>query len=457
MGSEAGAGRLSSVNPLFRQACSAAARYALVLRAVRGVLALVLFVATGAARADCLWNSGAFDHRTAQTSVVGQYGEQETADDIYIQPQQVCRVDRITVTLIGDSIIPKARLRIYDDCNGAPGNQLYTLDSTQFTDTGQVYSGFRVFTVEFDPVNLWLQGGPLGKSFWVSVMGVAATPNDLWYWGSAGGGSVVIGLPGKYRFVSAGMPNWTSVADLGCGCTDFMLKIDGECCGILWDGGGPDPAVVGASSIITGASGGSFDTRAADDFNTPTCRDVTVCYLQAVMYSNCSPMRGRFEIYANDCQLPTGTPLFTAAFSYVRDLGYAVTIGGTSLRAYQVELYDPGWVLPAGKIFWLSAVGQGGGSLQQKAYFAISSPVCSVCSTKLNSAAAQGPAISGGVWAPLSQTLGQPRDLSFVIGVRDYLGQGAGLPTCPGDFNHDGVINSQDIFDFLTAWFSGCP
>jgi hypothetical protein len=29
-------------------------------------------------------------------------------------------------------------------------------------------------------------------------------------------------------------------------------------------------------------------------------------------------------------------------------------------------------------------------------------------------------------------------------------------PPCPADFNHDGTVNSQDYFDFLTAFFNGC-
>jgi hypothetical protein len=28
---------------------------------------------------------------------------------------------------------------------------------------------------------------------------------------------------------------------------------------------------------------------------------------------------------------------------------------------------------------------------------------------------------------------------------------------CRADFNHDSATNVQDIFDFLSAWFAGCP
>jgi hypothetical protein len=31
-----------------------------------------------------------------------------------------------------------------------------------------------------------------------------------------------------------------------------------------------------------------------------------------------------------------------------------------------------------------------------------------------------------------------------------------GNPACTADFNHDGFVNSQDFFDFLTAFFAGC-
>jgi hypothetical protein len=28
---------------------------------------------------------------------------------------------------------------------------------------------------------------------------------------------------------------------------------------------------------------------------------------------------------------------------------------------------------------------------------------------------------------------------------------------CPADVNNSGQVTVQDIFDFLTSWFAGCP
>jgi hypothetical protein len=30
-------------------------------------------------------------------------------------------------------------------------------------------------------------------------------------------------------------------------------------------------------------------------------------------------------------------------------------------------------------------------------------------------------------------------------------------PACPADFNNSGAVSVQDIFDFLAAYFAGCP
>ena len=56
----------------------------------------------------------------------------------------------------------------------------------------------------------------------------------------------------------------------------------------------------------------------------------------------------------------------------------------------------------------------------------------------------------------------------YLIRISGYVG-GSAAPSgwgvlsitatadCTADFNHSGGTNVQDIFDFLTTWFAGCP
>jgi uncharacterized membrane protein len=54
-------------------------------------------------------------------------------------------------------------------------------------------------------------------------------------------------------------------------------------------------------------------------------------------------------------------------------------------------------------------------------------------------------------------------DGHVIVGIGTLNGQGRGfvatLPPfgCPGDFNADGALTVQDVFDFLNAWFAGDP
>jgi hypothetical protein len=56
-------------------------------------------------------------------------------------------------------------------------------------------------------------------------------------------------------------------------------------------------------------------------------------------------------------------------------------------------------------------------------------------------------------------------DFSFLIaaeafdgkGKLDLLPGGSSTPGCRVDYNQDGSVNPQDVFDFLNAWFTGCP
>jgi hypothetical protein len=230
---------------------------------VRVILAMLLSVAgwcgeveaqtvtTGLAPGSCgtfLWDSGAFDRRTAQTSEVGAYvGDIQIADDVYVRPWEVWRVDRIMGVLVGDSIVPKARVRVYEDCNGEPSTLVYSQDTTMLTDTGQVYEGRKVWLVQAAATNLWRSGGASGKTYWVSIVGIQAQTSDEWYWGSA---ATVMGKPGEFKGIGAGYPNWVGVDQLGCGCTDFALRIEGECCKVLWDNGAPLTPEAGTLSMV---------------------------------------------------------------------------------------------------------------------------------------------------------------------------------------------------------------
>ncbi len=44
-----------------------------------------------------------------------------------------------------------------------------------------------------------------------------------------------------------------------------------------------------------------------------------------------------------------------------------------------------------------------------------------------------------------------------VVDMGAYERQVTTGPVCPGDFNNSGQVTVQDIFDFLTAYFAGCP
>jgi len=54
---------------------------------------------------------------------------------------------------------------------------------------------------------------------------------------------------------------------------------------------------------------------------------------------------------------------------------------------------------------------------------------------------------------------------SYLVRIAGYsdttIGTGHLLITesanCPGDFNNSGSVSVQDIFDFLSAYFAGCP
>lgn len=58
--------------------------------------------------------------------------------------------------------------------------------------------------------------------------------------------------------------------------------------------------------------------------------------------------------------------------------------------------------------------------------------------------------------APGAPNLGQGASAFADLGAIEFV-PSAQQPSCPADFNHSGAVTVQDVFDYLTAYFNGCP
>lgn len=451
-------------------------RVAAVLESAEVLGSIVPLTGAGALReGGCLWDGGGFDERDGLPSHNSwMTGDMRTADDFYLCPG-VHRIDSIEATMFSDSLFLTALVEVYADCDGSPGALLESF-SANVSDTGSVFQNLRVLNVHAHTPGFWLRGG---RSYWVSAVGIGSLDgSDNWYWGTSGGAAIgappgtpntIRGRPAMFRAPAQGVADWTPSDAAGCGCTDFAFRIRGETCKVLHDNGPPqaagDPVVTGAPSIIS--TTGS-DARGADNFRVPPCAELggeRVCFIEATIYTNCMPVRGIVEILANDCAIPFGPTLFSGPFSKVIDLGYNLVLGGSSLRAYTVQVHDPGWFLPQGRNYWLSIAVQGSGGFSQRAYFGANASGCAAeaCAIRISQSAVRGAAVSSPGWTLIENYLQVPRDLSFVIAVaeRQVGGEGGSggnaNPTCLADAELDGDVDVADIFAFLSRWFQGCP
>ncbi len=432
---------------------------------------------------------GGFDERNGQLSIVSSnpaFGaEARTADDFYLEPDAVYRIDTVRATMFSSVPLaptPRARVEVYTDCDGSPGDLIYTAQAT-VTETGTTFGGLRVLGVVAQTPDLWLSSGAGGRTYWLSVAGVAdsLTNPAPWYWGTSGE-QRVMGSAGRFRSASLGYPEWTSTSELPCGCSDFAFKIEGKRCDTIQDNGGPLPLseVVGAGGLPGSPSlrhNADTSTQSADDFVVALHSESLVCYARARIYTNCNPIVGGFEVYETRCGLPSDVltqPRFTAPFSRITPVEEVITYQGETLLAYDVEAFDLAWLLPGGRSYSLSVVLTGSGSLRQRALWAFSydcyEPTCRV---QHSQAVVKGASLGAPQWKALSQTpvsAGVRRDLSFYLAGRK-LNRGCPEPNlngttpptppppsgCLGDFNRDGVADLLDLLGYLDVWLAGCP
>lgn len=428
----------------------------------------------GAVRtSEKLWDNGAFDGRNGQLSVQGPLsGDARTADDFALEPDAIYRLDRVRAVMFSNAPRPKARIDVYDDCNGKPGTLLGSYAAT-LTPTGAAFSGFTVYTVDAPTPNLWVDAGRGGRTLWISPVGVGdANFADQWYFATTRQ-QEIIGSAGAFKSATFGYPDWIGVSGLPCGCSDFAFRVEGQRCETLFNNGEPPlvPAVPLGASVLS--SGLLSSAQVADDFAVSLQSDVLVCALAAVVYTNCDPVLGGFDLYATRCSTADGAPLLSVPFSRAVDLGYDVQLDGRTLRAYRVEAFDLAWYLHGDRNYALSVRLTGSGSLNQRGVWAYAdncaAPGCAIRFSEASARVASGAVGTPTAWRPISQTSlspGVPRAMNFHIAGRrvhracsgDSSGSsGNGGAACIADFDHNGEVTVNDLFSFLEAWFSGCP
>ncbi len=385
---------------------------------------------------------------------------QQVADDFSIPTGQFARIDGFSAPMLTTSTsgLRKARLQIFEDCNGAPATTPFiSVDNS--TVVSETPSGTAVI-VEYDfdltDRSIWLEGG---KTYWVSIVGLTDNvTSDLSSWISTD--EPVKGVRFAKRSGSTpGYPYptltgpWTRADDCCIGCRDMSFTIRGEFCKQLWFTGSADVRQSSKDGLLSLDNGAASPPRAADDFLVPPCIEADVCFIDVWVWTNCSPLGGFLELFENDCGKPTGLPR-RAESPIVIPLGHSVTRGNAVLIGYLLRFTATGWTLRQGTNYWLSAGVSNGGNIGGTALFAFAHRCDSACSSL------QRPSIrpvGATEWSSAS------RELAMRIVIKD-----AELPgvnsnpgqtdsTCQADTDRDGTLSAADLFEYLNLWFAGCP
>lgn len=432
---------------------------------------------------QCLWDDGLVFPTDApaangQLSHFGAIYANKTADDFYLIPGRVYRLFEFKGQIITNTVLHKAQLEFYEDCDGRPANTPFKV-YTQSTIEAEVPAtpGYTMVTYSFNLCGdcLFLDGG---KTYWVSLIGITdrADPNDASYWATTtpqANPSGVMGLAPMKREGPGGPPPYPvtltpwSTAALCCqGCANLAWKITGEPCTVAWDNGSIDLDTTSAAPTAGGSPSDSdtsipFLPRTADNFLVTGCEPVQVCYLEAYIWSNCNPVRGFAEIYDNDCKLPGLTPILTAPATRAELIpDTTIVYNGQTLYGYKLVFCAPaGWTLAPNKNYWISAGASGGSNAVGRTLFAYAKPDCNnpLCTqTRISTGKFLDHNVLPWSWSETNH------EFAFRIAVRGTMGilnaqPTVNTPVCTTDINGDGHLDAQDIFDYLSAWFSGCP
>ncbi len=433
-----------------------------------------------------LWTTGDWDQVNGEwsfdrTSTDGPVIK--SADDFYLCESSMHRITTFTGQMLVKQSNPllslRAKLRIYKDCDGSPGELIEEFDSECAAFIQAVPDGFALYQFQFFLDCFWLKGG----SYWASLVAIAPVFDDEFeaFWATVGepGNPPIPTVMGMRPVFMEGEGEWQNFDGCCHPCADLEFCIIGESCPIIWNNGTPDfggaddPTPEPPHTVFGTRSEKSTltprNSRAADQFQIKTCDTETVCYLEAYIYTNCISFEAHLEIYENDCRepdfaLPGGTPYYQRVADQVIDLGFTgLRVGTTNVRAYKVIFCD--WpnplVLEPGGNFWASISVRDTFSSAERAYFAHVGRPCEPCTegniVKIDS----GKEIAPGRQIPDWQSVGA--DFAFLVATQKHPEtEPGGLPvggdgTCAVDLNDNSTADVQDIFLFLSAWFTGCP
>lgn len=421
---------------------------------------------------QCVWDNGsAAPMQSTLNGQLSQYGgtvASRVADDFYLPPGLLYRITGFRGQILTNSIERTARLQFFRDCDGAPAGEPFAqFETSNVASETEGDNGKMLITYafEFCDEKLVLDGG---EQYWVSLQGkVNCNATDQAYWaivGVEGDPHTMIGsVPykalgvGDHPCTVTGYEPWVSIADCCIGCANMAYSMTGSFCQLAWDNGDVDvgPTRGGDPSGINRA----VFSRAADNIVVKPCRTEEICWIEAYIWTNCTPVQGFLEVYDNSCKLPSGTNYrYRATPTDVIELDQHVTIDGAEYRLVKLEFWNIPWTLTGGQNYWISVGADGAGSFNARSFFAYAMPTtfCGCQDIHITHGAKLANRQSDTRW------LGGDREYAFRIATKAFYTDPVitTIPpsrVCEQDINEDGVVSVQDIFAFLQAWFAGCP
>ncbi len=435
---------------------------------VLGALALLLVVAPVASAqvalnvgfCVCSWDNGDYDSAGGQLALQEFDGTVlgEVADDFFLRPGTLNRIDNIFALMLTDSDAPDAIATLYRDCNGKPGDVIASFPSTSAVDTGIDKDELDLYEIGFVTGNCRLEGGQL---YWIGFRGVRTDGGSEEYQLATAGSSVVQAVQGQYLLPDQGAVDWTPIDTTNLGKTDFAFAICADECDVLYDGGEADYIIEYPVEINQALA----NYRSSDDISLPPCAEWEIDVIRACVLTNCELTTVEVELWDQDPEtcMP-GMPLMTASATKREPLGVSVStteVVPMVVDAISIDFGELGWVVEGGKTYWVSIVAEGTGALRDRT-FVCASFDCNKgaeCQTKAGPAKFFKPSV--GLWEGFGSFLGDEvdRELAIIVCGRRVEEEPPDDPIaaidCPCDWNEDGNFNDQDWFDFASDYFQG--